>query len=59
EAQLLVLKGAQMPAVLVSIAHLKNPQEESLLESDDFLAKVSRVLFEALLSFIGGQDASN
>ena len=59
EAQLLVLKGAQMPAVLVSIAHLKNPREESLLENDDFLVKVSRSLFKALMNFIGGQDASS
>lgn len=55
--ELLVLRGAQMPAVLVSVAHLTNPQEESLLESDAFLDKVARALYEAVLNFAEGKDA--
>lgn len=55
--ELLVLRGAQMPAVLVSVAHLTNPQEESLLESDEFLDKVARALYEAVLNFAEGKDA--
>ncbi|MFQ5912405.1 MAG: N-acetylmuramoyl-L-alanine amidase [Nitrospinota bacterium] len=56
EAPLLVLRGALMPAVVVSVGHLTNPQEESLLGRDEFQEKIAQGLFEAVRNFIQGKD---
>ena len=58
EAQLLVLRGARMPSVVVSLGHLTNPREESLLEKDEFVEKLALALFHAIQDFIKGKDLS-
>ena len=44
QAPFRVLVGAAMPAVLVEVAFISNPEEEKLLAQDAFLAKVSAAL---------------
>ncbi len=59
ETQLIVLKGIEMPAVLIGLGHLTNPQEEALLERDEFLDKIAEGVFRALMSFLQGKEVSN
>ena len=58
-APLSVLSGAQMPAVLVSPAHLSNAKEELLLKDEAFLQKVAEGLYEAILNFMAGRDVAD
>jgi N-acetylmuramoyl-L-alanine amidase len=58
KAPLFPLRGAQMPAVLVSPAHLSNAKEELLLRDEAFLQKVAEGLYEALLNFMAGRDVA-
>ena len=44
QAPFRVLVGAAMPAVLVEVAFISNPEEEKLLAQDAFLAKVATAL---------------
>ena len=44
QAPFRVLVGAAMPAVLVEVAFISNPEEEKLLAQDAFLAKVAAAL---------------
>ena len=44
QAPFRVLVGAAMPAVLVEVAFISNPEEEKLLAQDAFLAKVAGAL---------------
>jgi N-acetylmuramoyl-L-alanine amidase len=56
EVPLMVLRGAQMPAVLVSLAYLTNPKEQSLLDKEEFLEKMATGLFEAVKNFAQGRN---
>lgn len=51
QAPMKVLKGAQMPAVLVEVAFLTNPQEEQKLKSAAFREKIIRSMMNAILTF--------
>ena len=42
QAPFRVLVGAAMPAVLVEVAFISNPEEEKLLVSDAYQAKIAR-----------------
>ena len=44
QAPFRILVGAAMPAVLVEVAFISNPEEEKLLAQDAFLAKVATAL---------------
>jgi N-acetylmuramoyl-L-alanine amidase len=46
-----VLKGLQMPAVLVEVAFLSNPREEALLMDDEFRRRVCEGIVEAIREF--------
>ncbi len=51
QAGLIVLKGLKMPAVLVEMAFLSNPQEEKLLQDQAFRRKVVQGIVEAVGRF--------
>jgi N-acetylmuramoyl-L-alanine amidase len=46
-----VLKGATMPAVLVEVGFISNPEEEQLLGSDAYQERVSEALYRGILRF--------
>ncbi len=46
-----VLAGANMPASLVEIAYLTNPDQEQLAQSGDYQANVAQALYDAVLRF--------
>jgi N-acetylmuramoyl-L-alanine amidase len=46
-----------MPAVLVEVGFLSNPEEEHLLERDGHRQKIARALAESILAFKRDWDA--
>ena len=61
QAPFVVLKGANMPAVLVEVGFLSNPEEERLLADAAYRQQVANMLFQSLnryrqrhASLIGG-----
>ena len=54
EAPLRVLEGADMPAALVEMAYLTNPDQEKLAGSDDFKNSIAQALYDAIVRFRGG-----
>ncbi|HKI82870.1 MAG TPA: N-acetylmuramoyl-L-alanine amidase [Candidatus Krumholzibacteria bacterium] len=52
-----VLVGAYMPAILVEVAFLSNPQEAKLLASRDFHRRVAHSLARAILKFRDRMEA--
>lgn len=52
EASLLVLKGADMPAVLVEVGYLSNPEEETSLMSDTYLLELAKTLAGGIEEFL-------
>jgi N-acetylmuramoyl-L-alanine amidase len=51
QAPFRVLVGATMPAVLVEVAFISNPDEEKLLASDDYQAKIAESLARGIERF--------
>ncbi|MGM0411053.1 MAG: N-acetylmuramoyl-L-alanine amidase family protein, partial [Bacillota bacterium] len=47
-----VIKNTIMPSVLVEVAFLSNPREESLLESDLFINKAANGIAEGVFEFL-------
>jgi len=56
DVPLMVLRGAKMPAILVSLAYLTNPKEQSLLDKEEFLEKIATGLLEAVTKFAQGRN---
>jgi len=52
QAPFVVLKGANMVAVLVEVAFISNPKEEKLLKNKEFKQKSAQALFEAIKYYI-------
>ncbi len=52
QAPFRVLMRAAMPAVLVEVAFLSNPVEESKLQNDDFLNKVAGAVYSGISKYI-------
>lgn len=50
-APLLVLEGADMPAVAIEIGNLSNPNEEKMLRDPEFLAGVARAVAKGVDTF--------
>lgn len=46
------LLGSEMPAVLVEVAHLTNPEEAKRLQSPAFRQNIARGIFEGIKSYI-------
>jgi N-acetylmuramoyl-L-alanine amidase len=51
QAPFRVLVGAAMPAVLVEVAFISNPEEEKLLVSDEFQAKVANAILRGVARY--------
>ena len=47
-----VLLGSEMPAILVEVAHLSNPDEAKRLQSPAFRQNVARGIFEGIKAYI-------
>ena len=52
EENLFLLFHAKVPAVLCECGFLSNPEEEALLQDEDYRAKVAFTLFEGLLDYL-------
>lgn len=52
QAPFVVLKGANMAAVIVEVGFISNPKEEKLLKSDVFRKNTAQSLFEAIKYYI-------
>ena len=50
-----MLVGANMPAVLVEIGYLTNPDQEAALAAGDFQFKVAQALADAVALFDNAQ----
>jgi len=50
-APLLVLEGADMPAVAIEIGNLSNPNEEKALGDTEFLAVIARAITKGINAF--------
>ena len=50
-AALRVLESANMPAVLVEVGYLTNPEQETLIKSDAFQSALTQSLYEAIVRF--------
>ena len=51
EAPLLVLQGADMPAILVEVGHLSHPAEEKNLRRPDVISATAEAICEAIREF--------
>jgi N-acetylmuramoyl-L-alanine amidase len=51
QAAMRVLTGANMPAALVEVAYLTNPDDESRAKGTDFREGVAQALFDAIVRF--------
>ena len=51
EAPLAVLIGARMPAVLVEVSYISNPEEERRLKISDYREQIVRSLYQAIKSY--------
>lgn len=51
QAPFRVLVGANMPATLVEIGYVSNPDQEQQLQSADYQAKVAEALLDAIVKF--------
>ncbi len=54
QAGFYVLRGALMPAVLVEVGFISNPEEETLLRSLDFRLGTAEAIVDAILAFAEG-----
>ena len=52
QAPFVVLKGVNMAAVIVEVAFISNPKEETLLKNNEFKQKSAQALFEAIKYYI-------
>ncbi len=57
QAPFVVLKGSRVPAVLVEVAFISNPQEESKLRSGEFLDRAASALNKAVKNYLGMRAA--
>jgi len=57
QAPFRVLVAANMPAVLVEMGFLSNPEQETQLTSDDFKNRVVQSLFDAVVRYRGRVEA--
>jgi N-acetylmuramoyl-L-alanine amidase len=56
-----VLKAPDIPSILVEVGYLSNPEEEKLLSTHPFQAKIAEAIKTSTALFfkkIGGEEAS-
>ena len=59
QAPMRLLAAANMPAALVEVAYLTNPQQEARLNTDDFKTAVAQALFSAIVRFRAWSEESH
>ncbi|MCR4396931.1 MAG: N-acetylmuramoyl-L-alanine amidase [Candidatus Saccharicenans sp.] len=52
QAPFKVLTGAACPAILVEVAFITNPEEEKMLQSEDFQSRVAEAIYRGLNRFL-------
>ena len=57
QAPMRVLTGAAMPAALVEMAYLTNPEQATEAQTDDFKNAVAEALYDAIVRFRGYAEA--
>jgi N-acetylmuramoyl-L-alanine amidase len=57
QAPFRVLAGANMPAVLVEMGFITNPDEERRLDSDAFQDRLAQALYDSIAAFRAQLDA--
>jgi N-acetylmuramoyl-L-alanine amidase len=55
-AEILVLEGADMPAVLIEFGYLTNPNESKAFSDRDFMALLANAMSKAVKTFLSKQD---
>jgi len=50
-AALRVLESANMPAVLIEVGYLTNPEQEALIKTDAFQNSVAQSVYDAVVRF--------
>jgi N-acetylmuramoyl-L-alanine amidase len=58
QAPMRLLAAANMPAALVEVAYLTNPQQEARLNTDDFKTTVAQAVFSAIVRFRAWSEES-
>ncbi|MEJ5167107.1 MAG: N-acetylmuramoyl-L-alanine amidase, partial [Thermoanaerobaculia bacterium] len=51
QAPLKILSGLLMPATLVEVGFISNPEEEKVMQKEDFLQKIAQALSKAIIEF--------
>lgn len=51
QANFYVLRGAFMPAILIEMGFISNPEEEQLLLNDEYQERLARTIFEGIKRF--------
>jgi N-acetylmuramoyl-L-alanine amidase len=59
QAPMRLLAAANMPAALVEVAYLTNPQQETRLTSDDFKTTLAQAVFSAIVRFRAWSEESH
>ena len=57
DAALRLLMGTNMPAAMVEIGYLTNPEQEQLLQSGPYQASLAQALYDAIVRFRGYLEA--
>ncbi len=58
QAPMRLLAAANMPAALVEVAYLTNPEQEARLNTDDFKTTVAQAVFSAIVRFRAWSEES-
>jgi N-acetylmuramoyl-L-alanine amidase len=56
QAPFRVLMGAMMPAVLVEVGFINNPEEETLMKDNEYQMKIARAIFRSIQKFKSMQE---
>jgi N-acetylmuramoyl-L-alanine amidase len=58
QAPMRLLAAANMPAALIEVAYLTNPDQESRLNSEDFKTTLAQAVFSAIVRFRAWSEES-
>jgi N-acetylmuramoyl-L-alanine amidase len=59
QAGFYVLRGAEMPAVLVECAFLSNAREEARLRTKKFQVQIADAVYEGIKRYLSRKDVAN
>ncbi|MBN2395838.1 MAG: N-acetylmuramoyl-L-alanine amidase, partial [Candidatus Atribacteria bacterium] len=58
QAPFIVLKGVNMAAVLIEVGFVSNPNEEKLLKTQEFRAKIAQALYQSVTEYMKNMPES-